>query len=98
MPENLDSYLQLTVARNLVKYAAGRAMFCPKCETVLDAPTTVYADDGDGGHTLILCATCWGKSPGNVRAGSITVWDGRVLWAKPQRKFVYIKSRQRKGR
>ena len=76
--------MQWTIARNLVKWAAGQTMFCPHCDRVLDCSRTIVASDG-GRATITLCADCWGKAPGNFKSGSVEVWDGRVLFAKPAR-------------
>jgi hypothetical protein len=75
--------LQRTAARSLVRYAAGRHINCPDCGNVLDAGSTVVASDGDR-CTLVLCASCWGKPAMHVKAGSVEVLDGRLLF-KPRR-------------
>ena len=75
--------MQWTIARNLVKYAAGTAMFCPRCEAILDQSRTVVLSDGT--RTVTMCDQCYGKSPGNIKRGSIEVYDGRVLFAKPRK-------------
>ena len=38
------SPLQRTVTRNLLKHAAGRAIFCPSCQTIMDWKRTVIYD------------------------------------------------------
>lgn len=76
--DHLLSDIEKTVARGLVKYAASMHMFCPKCENVLDCKTTVVMSYKD--KTAVMCSTCYGHGPGNIRAGAVEVWDGRALW------------------
>ena len=71
--------LEQQVARKLVRYAASQHMFCPQCETILDMRETVLTMD-TADHTLVQCATCYGRPIGNIKAGSVTVYDGRALW------------------
>lgn len=78
-----------TIARNLVKHAAGTAIFCPRCETILDCKTTVVLSDKT--KTLVLCSCCYGRGPGNIKAGSVEVWDGRALWPTKQKRIKYAK-------
>lgn len=77
----IDSMMRDTVNRNLLKYAAGRVMFCPYCNTVLDCRTTVIVSTTDGKES-VLCARCfdaWGDKPAFTG-----VVDGRQLWAAPK--------------
>lgn len=51
-----------TVNRNLLKYAVGRAMFCPSCETIMDYRRAVLITVMRGNDTLAtkcLCTKCW---------------------------------------
>ena len=49
--------LQLTVNRNLLKYAAGQNIFCPLCDRILDAKTTVNIQAGEVNRTC--CSACF---------------------------------------
>ena len=53
----LFSPMQKTVTRNLLKYAAGRAIFCPLCGAIMDQSRTVIITAGQ--VTKVLCAPCW---------------------------------------
>lgn len=82
--EALMDMFERTIARNLVKYAAGTAIFCPRCGDVMDCKRTIVLSDGK--REVVMCDKCYGRAPGNVKSGSITLYDGRVLWARPQRR------------
>jgi len=77
-----------TVQRNLLKYAAGTAITCPKCGDILDCKRTVLIDiTGDRPRTQVMCTTCWGMAPHVMRqhligGGVMDVLDGRILWGK----------------
>jgi len=76
---NLVQGLEQQVARELVRYAVGTAMFCPLCDGSMDAREAVVLSDDK--HTLVRCARCYGHPVGNIKAGAVTVYDGRALWA-----------------
>jgi hypothetical protein len=73
------SFLQLTVARNLVRYAAGHNITCPCCGDLMDQSRTVLLTD-TADHCVTMCAECYGKPIGSFTAGSVTVYDGRDLF------------------
>ena len=50
---NVDSLLETEVTRQLLKYAAGRQIFCPVCSSVLDWASTVIFN----GH--VTCCDCF---------------------------------------
>jgi hypothetical protein len=83
----LLSFMEEHLAKQLVRYAVGEAIFCPRCNASLDAPEAVIVTD-DQHNTQILCAACWGKPVGHIKAGSVTVYDGRALW-RPKSKNVW---------
>jgi hypothetical protein len=78
--------MERTITRNLLKHAAGHAMFCPLCNRVLDAPTTVLVQAGEVIKTL--CAPCYDTEllpklkarPGLFERCEIT--DGRFWFGK----------------
>ena len=73
-----------TVNRNLLKYSAGQAIFCPKCGQVADCKNWVVATQSE--HTVGLCASCWdAKASLRYLPASIEVLDGRVLFARAKR-------------
>ena len=76
--------MQTTITRNLLKYAAGRSIFCPLCQEVLDCKRTVILEAGSISKTL--CASCWDttlkpliEAKGILAKCEVT--DGRV-WFK----------------
>jgi hypothetical protein len=50
---SLFADMETTLAGNLLRYAAGRAIFCPKCGAVMDWQRTIIC----GGITT--CEECW---------------------------------------
>lgn len=89
--------LERMLARNLIKFAAGRAIAC-KCGKVLDCHTTVHVERKDTEVNGVFCVGCadsllarWTASPTRVlvtpeglRTGGsavLEVIDGRRLWA-----------------
>jgi len=88
--------METTVKRNILKYAAGRTMFCPGCQTIMDCKRTVTWDLLKEDKLLmskVLCTACYdSKIAGNAAIAeavtskglTVEVTDGRVLW--PSRK------------
>ena len=72
--------MQKTVNRNLLKYAAGRAIFCPCCSVIMDARRTVIVTAGD--VTKVLCASCWDTAVApkisTERLAQCEIVDGRI--------------------
>ena len=75
-------------ARNLLKFAARCAIFCPGCEQILDWRRTVNATKGE--QSITRCATCWDKTidalkekhPAEKVAAFLAEWDivdGRII-------------------
>jgi len=57
----VDSAVELAVNRELLKYAAGQAMFCPCCKNVMDWRTTTVLTLHRGDECVqseVLCGTC----------------------------------------
>ena len=51
-----------TIKRNLLRYAAGRSIFCPYCEVCLDCKRTVVVEvtTAKGNQvSKVMCAKCW---------------------------------------
>lgn len=85
------SFLTARLNREALRYAAGRQMFCPCCERVLDCTDTVFAQDHSGkGAVLILCGACWGRAPWSGRSGALEVLDGRTLYAPRKRAQQWV--------
>lgn len=76
----IDSLMQETIHRNLLKYAAGRAIFCPGCGKVLDCRDTVTATHMTGGQA-VMCGKCWDRKAELYAFSEIV--DGRKLWPAP---------------
>jgi hypothetical protein len=51
--------------RNLVQWVAGRQMFCPHCDKILDRKTTVLTRKGKA-----ICGTCLDRALANIRERS----------------------------
>jgi uncharacterized Zn finger protein len=73
-----------TINRNLLKYSAGQAIFCPLCGCVADCRHWVVASAGD--RTLSVCAHCFDKHTAGKDLSRVDVVDGRVIFARPRRK------------
>jgi len=70
LPAALHSFLEDELNRNLLLYSAGRVMFCPGCQHLLDARTTVVCSIHGVSvgqeveqvvSTQVVCAKCWDK-------------------------------------
>jgi hypothetical protein len=57
----IESGLQKAVSRGLLKWAAGRAMFCPHCDTVADYRRYVLVHRGDNSLAWEGCAACYDR-------------------------------------
>ncbi len=78
----LESHLNL----ELLRYAAGRAIFCPSCDHILDARRSVLMCANDNGPTAILCGDCYDEMRERLSAvedaafvRGVDVTDGRSL-------------------
>ena len=66
--------LKTILNRNLLKYAAGRAIFCPKCNEIADYRRWVIATSPSGANTLQCCDKCFDA----ITAGQedrLATWD-----------------------
>lgn len=70
--------LQGQVNRNLLKYAAGRAIFCPECHAILDCRSCVIGHHDVFNRECVICCSCWDKRPD--KAAFSDVIDGRQLF------------------
>lgn len=65
--EKMDSFLRQHINRQLLKYEAGSAIFCPACQNIMDCRKTVVATihrhlDGHDDECVakyVMCAKCW---------------------------------------
>lgn len=62
-PDEPLSYMTKVINRNLLKYACGRAMFCPGCNAILDVDRAGFRADG----VTVACLDCLSRS--NSRLG-----------------------------
>lgn len=85
-----DDYLKRTVTRNLLKFAAGNAIFCPSCQTVMDWKRTAIIEVNKDGKTLVSktqCCKCLDKALERYKAvvadhgATLEITDGRE-WSK----------------
>lgn len=83
--------MQETINKNMLRHHVSTAMFCPKCETVLDVSRAVSIDrmkDGELERTYILCAKCWDEvklalNDAMRESGrTLEVTDGRELFGR----------------
>ena len=89
--------MEKMVNRQLVKYAAGRCVWCPRCHGVMDQKRTVVATVHDGDEVLVsytLCGNCWDPQVREVgvllaakaakvgRPLRLEVVAGRQLWKR----------------
>lgn len=85
LPPELASPMQALVNKNLLKYAAGNAMFCPQCQICMDwkRTTIITVDPGPRERVVVGCSPCMDKAlrgakPKLEAAGlSYEVVDGR---------------------
>lgn len=73
--------IERTINRNLLKHAAGTAMFCPTCERCLDYRKTVIISMGP--RERVVCSTCFDKlcydlGPKLLENRAINILDGRT--------------------
>lgn len=76
--------VKLTVTRNMLKWAVGKQITCPRCQDILDAKRAVMCERDNQGGTIIQCARCWDAhhEPGEVTDGR-KLWPPRVHSPKP---------------
>ena len=72
--------MQTIVNQNLLRYAVGRAITCPRCNQVLDVARAVNVGHATGSKTT--CATCFDAAVAAVSPdlSRYEVLDGRVLF------------------
>ena len=76
-----DFIMLETVNRNILKFSAGRAFFCPACHEIADCRRWVVATQGE--YTSYCCGACWDKATtGKTIPASVEVLDGRILFKK----------------
>jgi NAD-dependent SIR2 family protein deacetylase len=87
MNQNPCNAMVTKINRDLLKFAAGQQMFCPLCERILDAKTTVNV--GRAGASKTVCATCYDGylkpaivAKGNNLLDRCDVLDGRVVFKR----------------
>jgi len=72
--------MQKTINRNLLKYSAGRSIFCGQCDAIADARRWVVVSHND--DTLGMCAPCWDALKKGRPTPGFEVVDGREEFAK----------------
>jgi hypothetical protein len=71
----IDETLRAAVNRNLLKFAAGQAIFCQQCNAIMDCKRTVVATihrhlegkEEECCQSWTLCAKCWAARGATVR-------------------------------
>ena len=72
--------MERTINRNLLKYSAGRSIFCGQCDEIADCRRWVMITHNE--DELAMCAPCWDKiSKGRATPG-FQVLDGRKAFSK----------------
>lgn len=76
-----------TIKRNLLRYAAGRSIFCPYCDVCLDCKRTVVVEVTTAKGNQVsktMCDKCWASKREDFktvvadRGGTMSVME----WAK----------------
>ena len=86
--DTVMSEMEQVVNRNLLKYAAGTALFCPCCQTVMDCTRTVTFDVIRNGQPLkagmVRCTRCYDSLCTSLSTANgfcfENVVDGRILF------------------
>ena len=69
-----------TINRNILKFSAGRAIFCGQCDAIADAHRWVLITHN--ADTLGMCAPCWDKLSAGRATHGYEVLDGRVIFKR----------------
>lgn len=72
----ISDFLRVHLNRQLLRYEAGSAIFCPGCGVCMDCKKTIVATvhrTADGQEDCVakyaMCGKCWAKAGEKVRAG-----------------------------
>jgi hypothetical protein len=60
--EKVLDFFTVMAEHQLLKYAAGKQMFCPKCDVIMDYRKTVIITGTDD-KSLTLCQKCFDSEP-----------------------------------
>ena len=74
------NYMQRTINRNLLKYSAGRSIFCGQCSAIADARRWIVVSHND--DILGMCAPCWDALKKGRPTPGFEVVDGRVEFGR----------------
>jgi hypothetical protein len=96
MTDPIFSELERKLTRDSLRYAVGRAIFCPGCGTILDCRRAVELDfyrGNDLAGVKVVCASCYdakmgdGKLEGQLEGTGLTVkaLDGRELFGRKKK-------------
>lgn len=77
MKDIVESIIKTPVESNLLKYAAGQAIFCPNCDNIMDWRRTVVATihaikpgaEEQIVRSYTVCGKCWDKLGQHVTSG-----------------------------
>ena len=72
--------MQRTINRNLLKYSAGRSIFCGQCSAIADARRWVVVTHK--ADTLGMCAPCWDALKKGRPTPGFEVVDGREAFGR----------------
>jgi hypothetical protein len=68
--------MQKTINKNLLKYSAGVAIFCPICSEIADWRKWVIATQGH--VTRSMCSLCWDVRTAGNRPKTVEIIDYRL--------------------
>lgn len=72
--------MEQTINKNLLKYSAGRSIFCGQCDAIADARRWVLVSHQN--DELGMCAPCWDKLRAGRQTPGFQVLDGREVFSK----------------
>ena len=90
LPDELLSPLTRTLHRNLLRWAAGNTLQCPKCRQVLDCRRTVIVTlkQGKVEKERVICSACWDSartgftSTAKAAGFQVEALDGREVFRR----------------
>ena len=90
---SIESAMERTCNRNLLKWHVGQVIFCPYCRKIMDCKRAVSLEVviPEGTLSRCVCAPCYDIAVDELNRYAkqdgckLTVLDGRVLFARPPR-------------
>ena len=79
--DEIRSFIEPELNRELLRYSIQREMFCPSCSVVLDVTRAVYCDvsyDRSMAFCVVTCAPCWDSKIGDRVTGGYNAVRARI--------------------